>query len=82
MNQKYLSIFQKYRGRQFTRDLEKLRQDLSNRGLLNSGIETEEINILTNNYKDETEMKKEEIIAEIEEQKNKNRTGLFLAPSI
>ncbi len=76
MNQKYLSIFQKYRGRQFDRDLEELRKNLSYRGLLNSGIENGEIKILTENYRDEIEMKKEEIIAEIEEQKKQKTDRL------
>jgi hypothetical protein len=77
MNQRYFSIFQKYQGRRFARDLDKLRKDLSARGLLNSGIGQEEIDRLTADHRDIIEMKKEEEVADTEEQKKQKSDRVF-----
>jgi len=77
MNKQYLSIFQKYHTRKHARDLEKLQRDLSSRGLLNSGIYDEEIKKLSDNFRDEIEMKKEEYSAEQETERKERNDRIF-----
>jgi len=77
MNKQYLTIFQKYRVRKHARDLKKLQQDLSRRGLLNSGIGDEETQNLFDDFRDEIEMKKEEHAAEQVAEKNEKRERTF-----
>ena len=61
MNQKWLEIYKKYRKRKYERDLDKLRNDLANRGLSRSSIRENEERWLKEDCDDEVTMKQEEI---------------------
>lgn len=76
MNEKWLEIYKKYRERKYMRDLDKLRNDLANRGLGNSSIRENQERYLKEDYEDKVAMKQEEV--EIYKEKSRERiTGIW-----
>lgn len=61
MNDEWFNLFKKYRLRKYNRDLDKLRNDLANRGLAQSSIREDEERWLKEDYADEVAMKREEV---------------------
>ena len=66
MNPDWLKIYKKYRERKYERDLDKLRNNLANRGLAQSGIRQNEERWLKENYEDDAAMKEQEVRIETE----------------
>lgn len=85
MNQKWLEIYKKYRARKYDRDLDKLRNDLDDRGLALSGARENQERWLKEDYEDEVAMKNEEAVIHKEESRERqtsiwtNRILAFVA---
>lgn len=74
MNRKYFEIFKKYRGRKYSRDLDKLQEDFASRGLISSGIRNKEEARLKADYEDEISMKGEETAIYYEQRRERTNS--------